>query len=125
MKVNIYDVWNCDLSGHGDGDKSMMVSVGSEELISSRVIINSFLKFCRHYWRPGIGTTTGSKLTGTHSSTASGCGPTVLMFDDQERHPLNPQSRNFWPCLGIGSYVVIMTHERVPCKPGKVSSAAI
>ena len=74
MKVNIYDVWNCDLSGHGDGDKSMTVSVGSEaseELISGRVIINSFLKFCRHYWRPGIGTATGSKSTGTHSSTVS------------------------------------------------------
>jgi len=30
MKVNIYDVWNCELSGHGDGDKWMTVSVGSE-----------------------------------------------------------------------------------------------
>jgi hypothetical protein len=29
MNVNIYGVWNCDFSGHGDGDKGKIVLVGS------------------------------------------------------------------------------------------------
>jgi len=37
MTVNIYDVWNCDLSGHGGGGKSTTVPVSSGELISAVV----------------------------------------------------------------------------------------
>lgn len=51
MKVNINDVWNCDLSGHddGDGDKVEGGERGATEVLC-RVTINS--KFYVNYWRP-------------------------------------------------------------------------
>lgn len=60
MKANIYDIWNCDLSGHGDGDELKTVPGlwGADKQSCDN------LKFCRHYWSPGTGTATGFILTG-------------------------------------------------------------